>query len=139
MNQIPILDRLEKENKILNAENSSQFDIYVGRYDTENDFEYNIDLLRKICREYVSEVGLCVSIFENTYKYGSNGNWGSENGALIRLIHYPRFPREEPVKSLMNQALNLAEKLMIKLNQKRVSVIGENKTITLENPNHRDV
>jgi len=131
--------RLKEENKILGIENSFQVDIYVGRYDTENDIEYSKDALHEICQFYVSETGLCVSIFENTYIYGNNGNWESEGGSMIRLIHYPRFPRENPLKSLMDQALKLAEKLMKELNQKRVSVVNNEKTITLKNPNHEEI
>jgi hypothetical protein len=58
---------------------------------------------------------------------------------VVELIHYPRFPRSQPEESITVQALNLAEILMERMNQKRISVVTSDETYTLQNPEHPNV
>lgn len=131
--------RLEEEGKLLGEEPAFNARIYVGCHDTERDFTRPLMEVKSICQEFVNDEGLCVNVQENWYAYGSDGEGGNEHGAVVELIHYPRFPREDPEHSITEQALRLGEILMEHLHQKRVSVVTSTKTYTLQNPDHEDV
>ncbi len=104
--------------------------IYVGFYD--RDLKKNIGSLqkaRKLCREYVDDVSLCVSLVPIEYIYVH----GQEKGVEIGLINYPRFP-EKPFQ-IKIYAMNLAEKLMLAFHQYKVSVVMPTETIMLSKEN----
>lgn len=130
---------LDEAGKLLNKVETFTARIYVGFYDTENDILYPSSKAERICQEYVEEVGLCVNLQDTCYQYGSGGNGGVENGVVVELIHYPRFPLQQPEETITIRALNLAEELMEKLHQKRVSVVTTTDTYTLQNPNHEKI
>lgn len=81
-------------------------------------------LIRHFCQEYVLR-GLCVSIFDTRYVYTG----GTENGCLVRLINYARFPTEPD--TITNTALELAKFLIEKLHQGSASVITPDKSYFL--------
>lgn len=89
----------------------------------------------EICQEYVTKVkdesedniGLCVTITPTCYEYP--GGW--ENGFIVGLINYPRFPSSN--KHLIDHSLKLAEVLMKEFEQLRVSVVTPDKTYMLSN------
>ena len=76
-------------------------------------------------REYVDEVGLCVTVTKTEYVYTN----GIEDGIIVGLINYPRFPSS--YLKIKGHALALAKILKKKLNQKRVTVELPNETIML--------
>jgi len=71
--------------------------------------------------------GLCVTCTPTTFYY----NGGQEPGIIVGIINYPRFPSSE--EKIRNTAIQLAEELMIKCKQYRVSVVFPDETIMLEN------
>ena len=71
--------------------------------------------------------GLCVTCTSTTFYY----NGGQEPGIIVGIINYPRYPfSDEKIRRL---AFELAEKLMIKCKQYRVSIVFPEETILLEN------
>ena len=134
------LQSLNESGKLLGREKTFTAEIYVGAYDNEKDFTRPIAEIKEVCQFFVQDEGLCVNVRETWYAYGDgDGEGGNEPGAVVELIHYPRFPRNQPEESITAQALNLAEILMDRMNQKRVSVVSSTDTYTLQNPNHPDV
>jgi hypothetical protein len=79
----------------------------------------------KICQEYVDRIGYCVTITKTRYVYKG----GNEDGIIVGLINYPRFP--ESVKIQREKAFRLATLLKEGLRQTRVSVICGKKTYTI--------
>jgi len=129
---------LEEEGKIVGVEDTFTAKIYIGTYDTEKDFTRPVAEVKEACQFYVNDTGLCVNVQDTWYAYSDgSGNGGNERGAVVELIQYPRFPK--PEEDITELALELAEILMERMNQKRVSVITTNKTYTLQNPEHPEV
>ena len=91
-------------------------DIYVGLkegYDGEqHGFEELEDLLQEMC----NEDPICVCVIPCSYVYKG----GKENGAVIRLINYPRFPSNQ--RLLKERAIKMAESLKLHFKQNRISV-----------------
>jgi hypothetical protein len=77
------------------------------------------NLARQVLQEYVMR-GACVSISEEEYIY----TMGNEAGIVVNLINYPRFPKTE--KQLLDQALDLADELLVKLFQGSCTVVDYN-------------
>ena len=133
-------DKLREKGKLLGKESTYRAQIYVGCLDDEKGFERPVAEVKAFCQDFVEDVGLCVNVKETFYQYGNGeGEGGNERGAVAELIHYPRFPRENPKKSITEQALELAEKLMHRMRQKRVSIVCSDHTYTLRNPDHPKV
>ena len=80
----------------------------------------DVNLARQVLQEYVMR-GACVSISEEEYIY----TMGNEAGIVVNLINYPRFPKEPHV--LLNQAIELAELLIVKLHQGSCTVVDHNR------------
>jgi len=132
-------EELIESGKLLNTAETFTARVYVGLYDTESDLEQSQIKLRRSCQQFVEEVGLCVNVQETVYQYGSNRTGGKEKGAVVELIHYPRFEHGNPEEKITVNALDLAEMLMEEFHQKRVSVVTNTETYTLQNPDHEDV
>jgi len=81
------------------------------------DIEYKQYLVNQTCKEYCDKVGLCVSVKFINYLYTNGG----EPGVEVGLINYPRFPSSE--RKIYEQAVELANLLMIQLDQLRVTVV----------------
>jgi len=77
------------------------------------------NLARQILQGYVMQ-GACVSISDEEYIY----TMGNEEGIVVNLINYPRFPKTEV--ELLDQALNLAEILIEELFQGSCTVVDYN-------------
>jgi hypothetical protein len=111
--------------KILRAYNVQ---IWCGLKETFGDRKtHTIDDVRRICNDYVNEKKDCVSITETEFRYTN----GFEKGVIIGFITYPRFPRKK--REIRKRALFLANKLMIELNQYKVTVTTPYKSYMLEN------
>jgi len=76
----------------------------------------------KICRKYCDKKGFCVTITPTKYVY----SYGEEEGVIIGIINYPRFPKSK--EELRSCAVELAHKLVKKLNQRSVSIQGPEET-----------
>ena len=104
--------------------------IWVGLQETyDNKRLHTIEEVETICQKYVNELKDCITITPTKFKYVN----GSESGAVIGWINYPRFPRQR--KEIRNRALYLAEILMNELNQYRLTVTTPFKSYMLQNKN----
>jgi len=106
--------------------------IHIGLkegYDGRNQTTLNDNaIITNIIRDYCMEEKVAVTIMKQDFEYPG----GNEPGLRIEFIQYPRFPRTE--LSITKLAINLAEKLMIKLGQYRCTVVCTDNTYMLENP-----
>jgi len=89
-------------------------DIYVGG---------DIEQTKQVCREYVNEVGLCVTVEPVEFIYTK----GQESGVRVGLKSYPRFPEDAP--SLWLKAHILATNLIAQLFQTSAMICGPDKHV----------
>ena len=82
----------------------------------------DIDTVRATCREFCM-TGLCVTVEPVEFIYTG----GSEMGACIGLINYPRFPAEP--YAIWVKAEALADRLMNDLCQHSYSIVATDKTV----------
>ena len=111
---------MRKENTFIST-------IEIGFYDNAKEIEYQANVCEEIVQSFVDELGECVKITPVRFIYTG----GSENGASIQFIQYPRFPRKE--SEILDRTFLLANKLMIALHQQRCSIITKETTYLLEN------
>lgn len=74
------------------------------------------DAARQICRDFCDEVGFCVTVTATSYVYTG----GEEEGVIVGLINYPRFPKSQA--ELADKALRLANRLREGLGQESYSI-----------------
>ena len=104
--------------------------IYLGFKEGYLDYSFlsPMNMLRETIRDHINNGHpMCVNITETHYIYVD----GSEVGACIELINYPRFPLS-PIL-LRDKAFILADLLKEKFRQERVSVVCTDKTYMLGN------
>jgi len=101
--------------------------IFLGLKKGYTESYKSIQQLYNFLRIYCTKYKLAVSITPTRYIYVN----GEEDGAIIGLINYPRFPSNK--KKIKKRALHLAEELMYEFKQYRVSVMLNDKTYMLEN------
>ena len=77
---------------------------------------------KHICAGYCMEVGLCVTVTPTTYVYTG----GEEEGFIVGLRHYPRFPTT--MYQLMRHADALAERLISGLHQHSAMLVSPGTT-----------
>jgi len=100
--------------------------IYCGLRAGYSDKITDLDLIRDWCKSYCNSVGFCVSFTPTEFIYKD----GSEPGVIIGIINYPRFPKDK--KDLKSIALYIATKVATISEQKRISILFPDTTITLE-------
>lgn len=88
---------------------------------------HTVEEVIEICQEYVNNVKYCVTVSPTTFVYVN----GREPGAVIGMINYPRF--ETTVEEILRKATALADILMKRFGQHRVTVTTPTETIMLEN------
>lgn len=103
--------------------------IWIGLRDRYSAMRFSLEDVRKIVDGFISENNDCITITPTEYRYVN----GSEEGAVIGWINYPRFPRRK--EEIIKRAINLGKLLMTSLNQYRVSVVTPEETLLLENKN----
>lgn len=69
----------------------------------------DIDVAKQVCRKYVFQHPLCVTVTPTSFIYTG----GQEEGVIVRMIHYPRFPQDRGklVATSMQLATELCEQL----------------------------
>lgn len=77
----------------------------------------------KIVQKYCDEVGYCVTIDHTYYVYKD----GKEEGVVVGLINYPRFPSEPT--AIIDKAKEIAELLRVGLDQDSYSIQTPHDTI----------
>lgn len=101
--------------------------IYAGLKNRQTgDYCIYPNLAKGICQEECDK-GWCVTFEETEYLYKD----GNERGIKVGIIQYPRFPAE--ISEIKDRTLKLAQKLLIGLNQCRVTVVFSDETIMLTN------
>lgn len=103
--------------------------IHCGLYNRDTGITHRLEDAKKVCQQFVDEVGQCVSVTATEYIYTR----GHEPGLIVGFINYPRFPSD--LRTIENQAVDLATRLMLAMEQYRVSVITPERTLMLSNPN----
>ena len=102
----------------MNTCESITIDIYLGLKEGYDGIQHSeeelIDYLQEIITQSAS--GLCVSVIPTKYIYVN----GKEEGVIVRLINYPRFPND--IKSLKDKAIDLGWKLKDQFKQYRISI-----------------
>lgn len=78
---------------------------------------------KTFCREFCDEVGLCVTVTKTSYVYTG----GDEDGVIVGLINYPRFPSTH--LEILTRAVRLAEKLRVALHQQSFTVQSPEGTV----------
>lgn len=63
----------------------------------------------RACRQYVNDVGLCVTVERADYVY----SYGMESGVVVGLLNYPRFPatKDQVYKKAEGLAIYLKREL----------------------------
>jgi len=82
-----------------------------------------VDDVKRICREYTWNHGLCVTITPTDYIYTG----GEESGVIIEIINYPRFPATST--KIAETAINLGMNLVHGLHQRSFSVMTPDETV----------
>lgn len=100
--------------------------IYVGLREEYSDKIHKIEEAYGLCQEYCDSVGLCVTVTPTKYIYKN----GEEDGIIIGLINYPRFP-STPF-GIETTSLEIANKFLVAFNQLKVSVETQETTYMIE-------
>lgn len=83
----------------------------------------DLDRAAGICLAYCGEVGLCVTVTKTIYVYTG----GAEEGVIVGLINYGRFPSEP--RAIWNTAYRLGLHLVDALGQQSFSLQAPDKTL----------
>ena len=78
--------------------------------------------IKQVIREYCQETGFCVTVSPTTYIYTG----GEEEGVVIGIINYPRFPSDS--KAQFRRACYLAGRIKRKCNQSSFTVMSPERT-----------
>lgn len=103
-----------------------QAQIFCGLRKGYGEVYFSIEKVYEICQEYVDAIGWCVSITPTRFVYKE----GTEEGAIVGVIQYPRFPKVE--EELERRTIDLAHILLVELEQLRLSIVLPTRTITIE-------
>lgn len=106
--------------------NTWQARIFCGLRKEYSDIVYPISFIYEICQKYVDMEGWCVIVTPTKYIYKN----GEEDGAIIGIIDYPRFPLL--IEELKKRTMELARELLINLKQIRITIVFPDETIMLE-------
>jgi len=102
--------------------------IYCGLkpgYEDASFFTVRKEVAFEVCQEYCDEIGLGLTFTETTFIYTK----GNEQGVIIGLINYPRFPSTK--EEIKEKALTLASRLKEALEQIRMSIVFSDETIMI--------
>ena len=107
--------------------NTYKCNIYIGLKEGYDGIQHSISELYEFLQEYCNEVGLCVTVTPTKYIYRD----GRENGAIIGLINYPRYPKTDiEIRQLTS---DIAVELLDRFNQYRCTVEYPDSSFTLDN------
>ena len=103
---------------------SFNIQIWLGLREGYTDKVHTIDEVYDECKK-ICAIGNCVTVTPTRFIYKD----GWEDGVVIGLINYPRFPKEK--QRLIYDSWGIANRLQEKFNQIRVSITTPEKTYTL--------
>ena len=118
---------MNEEQKLVRKTHTSTFwaNIYCGLKPGYDGVELSYDYAERVVKAYVQNKPMCVSFTKTKYIYEN----GEENGVIIGIINYPRFPLD--ADDIRSNALFLANHLKEKFCQIRVTVMFPNETLML--------
>ena len=88
-------------------------------------------IAERVCREYCEDVGYCVTVTPTRYVY--RGQELAQDGTIVGLINYPRFP--EPPDAIWARAEILAASLCAEMGQESYTIQAPDRTVWFS---HRD-
>jgi hypothetical protein len=93
---------------------------------------HSIDEAYLICHEFCNRIGLCVTVSPTRFIYtrGTGIADGYEDGCLIRLIAYPRFPQSK--YDIVALSIDLAKIFLVAFKQNRISIVTTEQTFLIE-------
>lgn len=100
--------------------------IYCGLKEGYDGYQHPVTEAYEVCQKYCDEVGLCVTVTNTHFVYKD----GNEDGVIVGLIQYPRFPKFNV--EIDNLAIRLGYILMEKFKQQRVTIETTDRMIMLE-------
>ncbi len=87
-----------------------------------------------LCQAFCASIGLCVTVTPTCYVYKG----GREDGVIVGLINYARFPVALSV--LETKALQLANVLLVGLGQQSYTIqTGDLSTLYTNRPDHVEI
>lgn len=86
----------------------------------------DVKIAEDICSNFVNEVKCCVTITPTRFLYVD----GREDGFVVGLINYPRFPSNN--YDITERAVELGKRLMKRLQQYRITITTPTVSIMLE-------
>jgi hypothetical protein len=95
----------------------------------------DIGVAKQVCRQYCYDKGFCVTVTPTSYVYTG----GQEEGFMVGIINYPRFPNGEPM--LYAAARELFERLLVACCQHSGTIVGPTETTWISRrlqPSERD-
>lgn len=92
----------------------------------------NINTIEKTCNNFCRDNGLCVTVTPTKYIYTG----GEQSGATVRLINYPRFPKEP--EEIVLTAKQLAEEIRFSANQESYTIETPDTTIFYSSRENND-
>lgn len=103
---------------------SFNIQIWLGLREGYTDKVHSIDEVYEECQK-ICAIGICVTITPTRFIYKD----GWEDGVVIGLINYPRFPKEK--QRLIYDSWEIANRLQERFKQIRLSITTPEKTYTL--------
>jgi len=119
-----IAESEQLRNKLNTSEivQTYQATIFVGLREGYDGPIHNVSEVEKLCCDYCTEVGLCVTVTPTRFCYKN----GDEAGAIIGLINYPRFPSDPA--TIDAHAKSIAKRCLEAFGQNRVGYIAGGET-----------
>jgi hypothetical protein len=119
---------------MINRVPSYNVSIYLGKRQQYDGPFFNLEDIILLIQKFLTQTvqNCCFRIEKCVYVTGKY----VEEGFSINLINYPRFPKE--FWEIEKMAKELAQYLLIELNQNRISIVTPVNTFMLENPNSQD-
>jgi hypothetical protein len=109
----------------MKTETSFNIQIWLGLREVYTDVVHSIDEVYDICQKLCNARKACFTITPTRFIYVD----GWEDGVVIGLINYPRFPKEK--QRLIYDSWEIAGELQEHFKQIRVSITTPEKTYTL--------
>jgi len=101
-------------------------EIFVGRKEGYFGEIQPHSVVIEACQKFCDEVSFGLSVEETQFIYRK----GNEPGSIVRFINYPRYPFRD-IQQCKDIALTLADTLLYRLKQERLSVVFSDETILL--------
>ena len=115
----------------MKIENTFTATIYVSAKEHYDGITHTYQETEQICQKYLDKIyqykqHLGLAITPTNFLYRNGG----ENGFIIGLINYPRFPSSD--EEITRKAIEIAKMFLNKFSQYRISVVTSNCTYLID-------